>query len=279
MEYIDKELSHIINITINAFSEAFRDDDNVISLFAIGSMASTNYIPKQNNDFDLRLLISNPTPAFFHKLNKLADNIVATYQHETKYALSWDGIIGPVRHIASQRPTLLLHIVVLTADTLASLPTMHRRSYASKYIIFDGIDVLAEYKDIPLSATAILDDVEGIRYCRRCLTDGIFQFQKWQVANDECQLTTFREPFSIEGSYEFFRYSVSKSLDNANSLFLQKNKSACIRSVRDIATVANPVLSVPFDEFNKVTDYYITFAQDILLKLEEIIQQMIDTGE
>lgn len=279
MEYIDKELTHIINITINTFSEAFRDDDSVISLFAIGSMASSNYLPKKNNDFDLRLLISNPTPAFFHKLNKLADDIVATYQHETKYALSWDSVIGPARHISSQRPTLLLHIIVLTDDTLAKLPTMHRRSYASKYVIFDGIDVLEEYKGIPLSATAILDDIEGIRYCRRCLTDGIFQFQKWQVVNEECYLTTFREPFSIEGSYEFFRYSVLKGIENANSLCLQENNSTCIRNVHDIATVAYPVTFVPFDEFVNTPGYYITFAQDILLKLEVIIQQMIDTGE
>lgn len=271
MQYSDPDLTLLVNSIVTRFINAFVGNTNLISIFTIGSMSNSKYVARKNNDFDLRLLIRDPSVDFIDQMKSISAQCVDELQGKTRFQLSWTDVIGPARYVQGNQSTFLLHIIALTPESLDSLPTMHRISYSKSYIIHHGMDCLTGYKHLKLTAEGVLNEIEGIRYCLACLNNKTQTQQIWQRINSEYRLVSQTVPFTINVGYEFLRYSLSKCFCNSLSLATQNKNTELYNRILKLRQENQSLLESQFDSYSSTPDFFCAEGVRVLSLLDTII--------
>ena len=255
------------------FVREFQNDDNLLSLFVIGSMSDKDYVPRFQNDYDLRLLVRLPSAAFINRIKECSAIIIEELKMNfPNYEFQWSDKIGPVRHIGTLLPTITLHVLLFTQESLSALPVMHRYSYAQRYEILFGDDYIGRYAKLELNAMGLLNDIEGIHYCKRCLFENTLCYQVWEKEGEICTLTSKSETFDNVTGYEFFRYSVAKCYTNVYLFAMQKKDIILLHNLQKLDSEKDGLLKITFNQYSLKNQEYITRAIILLQKVESLLQ-------
>ena len=273
MKYKSRDLTFISEKIEQYFFSQFENDDNLLSMFVIGSMSNGDYVPNIHNDYDLRLLVDSPSVEFIDRVKKCATDVIeelkSVFLH---YEFQWSDRIGPARLFCDTLPTFTLHVLIFTQDSLRELPVMHRLSYARQYKILYGNDYIGEYATLKLNAIGLLDDTEGIRYCIRCLTEKLFCYQVWKKRTNIYVLLTESEEFDNVTGYEFFRYSVAKCYANSRDFAIQESDIELLHGLKKLGIVADELLTITFDNYTIDNQLYINRAIKLLYEIERMLR-------
>ncbi len=216
-----EEIENIINSEYTKFIDKI--NENLISIFIIGSMQDKNTELKKYNDYDLRIVVKNMNKYTYEEIknfNERIKKILQNYNINVDYSF----IIGPVRHITKSETNLLIHCLPMTEDTLEGLPLTHRYSYSCNYRIIYGIDVIKKYNSIRFTGKDVIECTEGIDYCIQMIKSNIIQYGIWKEVNGTVQVFGEKKIMDDYMLFEVLRYSISKSLDNTMKIISWKNK-------------------------------------------------------
>lgn len=253
-------------LTTRTFAEILKKSGTTIkSVFVVGSMSSNDYVMQINNDFDIRIIVSQITEEVLSLTNEALDSCVNQLHKKYPQILFCSSyIVGPARHICKNGETsVLIHCLVMTEEELKNLPVMHRISYRKKYTLLYGVDVLKNTISLKLSLDGIINDNEGIKYCISHLSMHTIAYLSWAKTNSgECYMESFEEPFTTETAFEFSRYSVSKCTQNLIEYCIQEKLSDCIKELSEYEKKEAPHFD--YEIFIGNTDYYIEKSKNYL---------------
>lgn len=210
---IDTEYRNLIN----------KINENLISIFIIGSMKDKHTELKKYNDYDLRIVVKDMnkyTYEVIKNFNEKIKKILQNYNLNVDYSF----IIGPVRHITKSETNLLIHCLPMTEDTLEGLPLTHRYSYSCNYRIIYGMDIIKKYNNIRFTGKDVIECTEGIDYCIQIIKSNTIQYGIWKEKNDNIQVFNEKREMNDYMLFEVLRYSILKSLDNTMKIISWKNK-------------------------------------------------------
>jgi hypothetical protein len=187
----------------------------VVTEFVVGSFASSHVPISFACDLDLRAVVESPTSSQLRKLFSRMEEISQSLSAPD--CMVQAGFRIGIQRAVSPLPSILLHVIVLREEDLASLPATHRRGYASSYRLLAGCDLLARYLTVQLTAHDVLSSPEGVRHCATMLRSGKLDFLEWDLSDDIPQLV----PRSVEmdelSRWDVAAYSSVKCTVNAAS--------------------------------------------------------------
>ena len=261
-----EEVENIINLEyINLIDKI---NENLISIFIIGSMKDKYAELKKYNDYDLRIIVKNMdkyTYEVIKNFNERIKKILQNYNINVDYS----SIIGPVRHITKSETNLLIHCLPMTEDTLEGLPLTHRYSYSCNYRIIYGKDVLKKYNSIRFTGKDVIECKEGIDYCIQMIKSNTIQYGIWKEKNDKIQVFDEKKEMDDYMLFEILRYSISKSLDNTMKMISWKNKAV----PKDIKERLKIVYAEISNEIMNKTDVLLNGTFEQYIKIKEEIKE------
>lgn len=212
-----EEITIIVKKNISKFLEKF--ENNIESIFLIGSMCEEDYNETLHNDYDIRFILKTINKESYEGTIDIITNIM-TELESINYDVSYSDIVGPIKRTSSTTRNVLLHSIILTKAELDDLPTTHKLSYSQKYKILYGDDVLNQYRSICLTKEDILNDVEGINYCINMLQN---KKNICCIRNSDYKLVTVVKEASIDDLKELVAYSIKKTLNNVENFLISDN--------------------------------------------------------
>lgn len=169
-----------------AFCDHFQNDPNVVSIFVVGSMYDMHtYKLRQNNDYDIRLLVKTVTPQLLIEVDAFQKQLIADLSSED-FAISSNNLVGLVNHkVSTEKTSLLLHLLIHTISDLdAFLPATHQYCYSHFYRMVSGDDYLEHLKDITFEPSYLIDCHEGIDYCCDMLARNVYKYLEWTAVSE-----------------------------------------------------------------------------------------------
>ena len=209
------------NIVKKNIHELLMNDD-IISIFLVGSMASDNYIEKKYNDYDIRFIVKDINVEIYSQITRVLDNIRKEIENNDINCEVSD-IIGPVKMNGSLKRNILIHGITMTPKDLDELPNIHKYSYSSNYQIIDGEDLIEKYKNIVIKPSDIVNSVEGIEFCINLIKNRKSSCSRWEKIDNKLYLNREYYDIANEDMIELFIYSYKKSLSNIQNMIKTNN--------------------------------------------------------
>lgn len=210
----DEVLSKIVDVIIPDIIGAI--GDNLLSVFLVGSMAKQDYIFRENNDLDLRFMLSDVTEQAYARITAIMESATKKIRTPKLNVLTSD-VIGPVRYSAQKEMSLFLHYIVLNEDVFNALPKLHKFSYSQSYMLLFGENVVYSLEEIKYTAEDICYNTEGIFYCVGMLRQRKLKYQRWVPVKGIMVLNNFEEEMDDTTFIETLRYTLLKSIYNCRT--------------------------------------------------------------
>ena len=261
-----RDSSKIVDCINNIIVADLSKYSAVRTIFCVGSMSKTDYVFRKNNDYDIRILVSEISDAILEATNRALNKCVDAIKKYSELEVSYSCMVGPVRFISrNNKDSLLIHCLLMTENALQDLPIMHRLSYAKQYRLLYGEDVLRHFTNLRLTLSGILNDSEGIDYCIQHLLAKVTELLYWEKIENTYTLQKKIEGFTPESSYEFCMYSIKKSTANLCEYIIQENIEEYLSDISKMEDVIKPYPE--FEEFVNDMDKYISATVNYLKKL------------
>lgn len=273
-DIMDFNTTEIVDIIDRCFIENLSDCSMIKSIFVVGSMSRNDYVFQQNNDYDIRVLVTEVSEGILKKIDEVLTNCMNTIRNKfAELVVSYSCIIGPVRFYSNDsKSSLLIHCLVVTEDSLQNLPIMHRISYSKQYRLY-GEDVLNRFKNLKLTLSGVLNDSEGICYCMQHLSTNEIEYLCWTKGIDgSFVLQNKIEKFTPESAYEFTRYSLRKCTDNLRDYIVQEERNNYLDELNNLE--ANEMPQMDYMEFTNYMDFYISNTINYLKRLYLIAKRL-----
>ncbi|MBP3284627.1 MAG: hypothetical protein J6M02_03925 [Clostridia bacterium] len=208
-------LKRIVQIDAE-FVKRYGDDPNVLSVFVVGSMADRrNYKARQNNDYDIRIVVKEVTPAL---LDDFEEMLRATCKRlsDSKICVGYSTLVAPANHCLSEdKCNILIHALIhAESDLRGFLPVTHQYTYGKLYRIVSGEDCLAQFKDVRYTLEELRTCHEGLLYCIDMLEKKEYRYLCWEKNGETCDFVYHADPLPKDVENESCFYSVNKFLWN-----------------------------------------------------------------
>lgn len=181
------------------------------TIFVVGSCADDHYVPRHENDLDLRVIVQKMTAEKEELLHAFARRCIVSYGSGTVH-IEQSMTVGIVKPSPRAEQTLLLHIVALDDRSFSELPMIHTNTYIRFHEHLAG-EPLAGLKRIDLHPANIVHDPEGIRHCMRMILRRELDILVWSF-DDGPVLVPRTVPLDDDGLWILLRYSFFKPLIN-----------------------------------------------------------------
>ena len=175
-----KDYSIVLEKT-KMIDEMFRDfyqrNKEILSVFVVGSMHEPEkYIPRQNNDYDIRILVEKVSPELLQKAEAFQKEICENLCDD-EVLVEYNNLVGPVNHSLSEdKCNLLVHLLIHTVDDLSRfLPVTHQRKYRRYHRIVCGEDYLNNLEEY-YQPEYLISSHEGIEYCVDMLQRRVYKY-------------------------------------------------------------------------------------------------------
>ena len=192
-------------------------DENLISIFVIGSMAGNDYIEKKSNDYDIRFILNEQTKDSYERILEFLD-VCKKEIEELGYGCEVSDVIGPVKMENKKEKNVLLHSIIMTQKELDGLPSIHKYSYSMNYHKLYGEDLVTKYRQLSLKPNDVIFADEGIEFCIQLLKTGKNSYLKWYVENDSLVLKREYVDLDEVSTIELFNYSYKKAVNNISNM-------------------------------------------------------------
>ena len=213
-----KDYSIVLEKT-KMIDEMFRDfyqrNKEILSVFVVGSMHEPEkYIPRQNNDYDIRILVEKVSPELLQKAETFQKEICENLCDD-EVLVEYNNLVGPVNHSLSEdKCNLLVHLLIHTVDDLSRfLPVTHQRKYRRYHRIVCGEDYLNNLEEY-YQPEYLISSHEGIEYCVDMLQRRVYKYLIWNERDGEVSFDYMENPVSDELKYEMIFYSVKNIVWN-----------------------------------------------------------------
>ena len=196
--------------------EFFKDIPQVVSIFVVGSMYDLeHYSVRQNNDYDIRLLVKKVTPEILEAVEYFQENTAAELEEEDVH-LGCSSLVGAVNHhLSDKKYNLLIHFLVHEISDLKDfLPLTHQVQYGRRHRMLYGEDYLTDLAR-DFSPQYLISCHEGIDYCVDMLRRDVYKYLVWEEDDRHNVVFNYHEiPTPDEMLAESVFYSVKNVLNN-----------------------------------------------------------------
>ena len=219
------------------------DNNNIISIFIVGSMVSNNYVEKKLNDYDIRFIVKEMNQDIYYKIQDILEKLKDDIEKEN-IGCSVSDLIGPVKMEPKKERNVLIHALTMTENDLEELPNIHKYSYCTNYQQIYGKDLLSKYNKIVLNSNDVICSTEGIDFCIDLIKNKVVSYSKW-VVKDDGSLILKRQvvPASKNDTVELFYYSYKKSLNNIKNLLKTNNLNIDLNKYLNFTCEENELIS------------------------------------
>ena len=267
-------VDEIVNRNINIL----KNNDNIISMFLVGSMASSNYVLKTSNDYDIRFIVRK----YDSYTQNMISNILLNIQKDlldNNYGCKVSEIIGPIKMKPTHDINILIHAITMTESDLNNLPNIHKYSYSQNYRHLYGKDFLVDYQKIILNPSDIIESTEGINYCIDLIKRRKIGFNKLINENDRFCLQYKEKDATYNDLIELYNYAYNKSLNNVLNMIKTNSLSSKIEDNIKF-TEAELLLIKKINDNNlneEDIDSNVNIIISILLKIEKVCLEIYKT--
>ena len=209
------ELKKITKQIDKEFIKYFLSDADMETIFVVGSMAHDDYIDREDNDYDIRVIARDVNRDkiinFEHFLEELSHKLT-TPTIEVGYSC----LVGPVNHkVSSNKKNILIHAMIHRIDQMDDfLPVTHKYQYGSRYRIVYGKDSLKKFQNIRYNIDELVNAHEGLYYCIDMLKKKEYRYLTWDINDNNCEFNYHADPMPEETVLENCFYSVNKFVNN-----------------------------------------------------------------
>lgn len=209
-----KELKEVLEKIDLAFINHFKDDKEVKTIFVAGSMAHDDYIDRQDNDYDIRVISNKVTKEQIVNFEQFLQDLSSKLTQEN-LAVGYSCLVGPVNHkVSNTKKNVLIHAMIHEREQMDDfLPVTHKYQYGTRYRIVAGVDSLKRFQDIRYNIDDILNAHEGLRYCIDMLKNNEYRYLTWDI-DEDCEFNFHTVEMPEDTILENCFYSVNKFLSN-----------------------------------------------------------------
>jgi hypothetical protein len=269
--------------TVNDFEEFIKEEyknlifslnDNITSIFVIGSMVNKKKKLPKYGDYDLRIILKYINKKHFSLIEKFV-KVISLKLIKNGIDCNYSFIIGPARHITKSDRNMMIHCIVMGIEALDNLPLTHKYSYSQNYRILHGEDLLKKYKDTRFDGNDVINCVEGINYCIDMINTKNFLYKEWKF-DKNIEIVERQCKMDEKTFYEVLRYSITKATYNINNMIKWKGIDTPDR-FNDILPIIlkenfdkkiisdiNSVVEGSFENFEKNKEYYTDIIKHVL---------------
>ena len=194
-------------------------DDNIVSIFVVGSMASDNYVEKKNNDYDIRFIVREMNSDIYSKINVVLEKLTTKIK-QLGIGCEYSDLIGPVKITSMEEKNVLLHALTMTEKDVDNLPNLHKYSYSQNYQMLYGKDIIKKYKSIVITDKDIVNSTEGIDYCIDLLKNKENAYSYYEKNNNNFTLKQYTKPVDDDDLVMLIYYSYEKAYNNIKNMIL-----------------------------------------------------------
>ena len=209
------ELKKITKQIDKEFIKYFLPETDMETIFVVGSMAHDDYIDREDNDYDIRVIfkeINREQIIDFERFLKQLSEKLTTVNIKVDYST----LVGPVNHkISHFKKNILIHAMIHTEEQMDNfLPITHKYQYGNRYRIVYGKNNLLKFQNIRYTKDELINAHEGLLYCIDMLKKEEYRYLTWDTENNKCEFNYHAIPMTKEVVLENCFYSVNKFIDN-----------------------------------------------------------------
>lgn len=209
------ELKEVINKIDVAFKEYFKDDEEVKTIFAVGSMVNANYVDRQDNDYDIRVISSHVSREQILNFESFLQELSIKLSNEN-LSVGYSCLVGPVNHkVSLDKKNILIHAMIHESSQMDDfIPITHKYQYGTCYKIITGEDSLARFKNIRYNLDEMLNVHEGLIYCIDMLEKKEYRYLSWDIDENDCKFNYHVKSMPEDTIFENCFYSFNKFINN-----------------------------------------------------------------
>ena len=214
-ECMSEDLKKITKRIDEEFIRYFLHDNEIETIFVVGSMAKYDYEDRQDNDYDIRVIsqmVDSKRIINFEKfLQKLCEKLTTE-----KIEVGYSCLVGPVNHkVSKNKKNILIHAMIHQKNQMDDfLPVTHKYQYGTRYRIVYGKDSLKRFQDIRYTLDELLNAHEGLYYCIDMLRKNEYRYLTWDIDDEKCEFNFHADKMPKETVMENCFYSTNKFINN-----------------------------------------------------------------
>ncbi len=209
-------MENIIRQLNDFFIRKFSMHPEVVSIFVVGSMYDLkNYVFRKNNDYDIRLLVTEVTPSLLQYAEEMQKDFIRLVKKEDIY-IGYSNLVGPVNHnLSNAKTNLLIHLIIHRIQDLTDfLPLTHQYCYRKNHHTLWGKDYLTDLAS-QFAPEYLIDCHEGIKYCVDMLQRKVYKYLYWKTVSETEAVFEYREdPLPYDLQHESVFYSLKNVINN-----------------------------------------------------------------
>ena len=216
------KMKTLIDEIVASSLDELKNDDNIVSIFLVGSMSHKDYQEKVLNDYDIRFIVKEMNLVTYEKITCTLENIKLEIL-KNGIGCQISDVIGPAKMQPIKDRNILIHGISMTETDLDNLPNIHKYSYYKSYEHIYGVDLISKYRNLIITPDDVIFSVEGIDFCIDLIKSKKNSYTKWQV--DDNKLVLKREYINIDDydMLELFYYAYNKAKDNIINMIKTNN--------------------------------------------------------